>query len=217
LRALPRQNLPSEVVVPGLLEGLTNVSRLVAPWMEPAEEEHHLLLVGAEREARHVDGVVHRPPPGQVRRGPPLRRRDGDELSQGRLVVDPCSEETHGEHVALGTNIFPNLVKRVRPFLAPVYDFALMTEPLSESQQRAIGWSHRQGVSDLGNQFHYYRPSADGRILFGGYDAVYRYGGDGGAHRDTADATHCQAEADGAPLGIQSQSRSARDTDGHDR
>ena len=38
LRALPRQNRPSEVVVPGLLEGLTNVSRLVAPWIEPAEE-----------------------------------------------------------------------------------------------------------------------------------------------------------------------------------
>jgi predicted glycosyltransferase len=37
LRALPRQNLPSEVVVPGLLEGLKNVSRLVAPWIEPAE------------------------------------------------------------------------------------------------------------------------------------------------------------------------------------
>ena len=38
LRALPRQNRPSEVVVPGLLEGLTNVSRLVAPWIEPSEE-----------------------------------------------------------------------------------------------------------------------------------------------------------------------------------
>jgi predicted glycosyltransferase len=37
LRALPRQNRPSEVVVPGLLEGLTNVSRLVAPWIEPLE------------------------------------------------------------------------------------------------------------------------------------------------------------------------------------
>ena len=36
LRALPRQNRPSEVVVPGLLEGLTNVSRLVAPWIESA-------------------------------------------------------------------------------------------------------------------------------------------------------------------------------------
>jgi predicted glycosyltransferase len=38
LRALPRQNRPSEIVVPGLLEGLTNVSRLVAPWMEPVEQ-----------------------------------------------------------------------------------------------------------------------------------------------------------------------------------
>ena len=39
LRALPRQNRPSEVVVPGLLEGLKNVSRLVAPWIEPAEAD----------------------------------------------------------------------------------------------------------------------------------------------------------------------------------
>ncbi|MFN2644660.1 MAG: glycosyltransferase family protein [Burkholderiales bacterium] len=38
LRALPRQPRPSEVVVPGLLEGLKNVSRLVAPWVEPREE-----------------------------------------------------------------------------------------------------------------------------------------------------------------------------------
>jgi predicted glycosyltransferase len=39
LRALPRQNRPSEVVVPGLLEGLQNVSRLVAPWIEPESAE----------------------------------------------------------------------------------------------------------------------------------------------------------------------------------
>ena len=38
LRALPRQNRPSEVVVPGLLEGLTNVARRVAPWVESGEE-----------------------------------------------------------------------------------------------------------------------------------------------------------------------------------
>lgn len=38
LRNLPRQNLPSEIVVPGLLEGLSNVARLVAPWIEKAEE-----------------------------------------------------------------------------------------------------------------------------------------------------------------------------------
>jgi predicted glycosyltransferase len=39
LRALPRQNRPSEIVVPGLLEGLRNVSRLVAPWLEHADVE----------------------------------------------------------------------------------------------------------------------------------------------------------------------------------
>jgi len=35
LRALPRQKLPSEVVIPGLLEGLENVNRLVQPWLRP--------------------------------------------------------------------------------------------------------------------------------------------------------------------------------------
>jgi predicted glycosyltransferase len=44
LRNLPRQNLPSEVIVPGLLEGLSNVSRLVAPWIEEVPEEAPLNL-----------------------------------------------------------------------------------------------------------------------------------------------------------------------------
>ena len=38
LRRLPSQNRPSEIVVPGLLEGLDNVARLVAPWIETASE-----------------------------------------------------------------------------------------------------------------------------------------------------------------------------------
>ena len=36
LRALPRQKRPSETVVPGLLEGLINVNRLIEPWIRPA-------------------------------------------------------------------------------------------------------------------------------------------------------------------------------------
>ena len=40
LRRLPRQNRPSEIVVPGLLEGLDNVARLAAPWVEvPAQAQ----------------------------------------------------------------------------------------------------------------------------------------------------------------------------------
>ena len=79
-------------------------------------------------------------------------------------------------HVALGTNAFPALVRRLRPYIVPVYDYVLMTEPLSDAQLDSIGWRNRQGIGDSGNQFHYYRLTADNRILFGGYDAIYHFG-----------------------------------------
>ena len=79
--------------------------------------------------------------------------------------------------VALGTNVFPSLVRRVRPYTVPVYDYALMTEPLTAEQLAAVGWKNRQGLGDSANQFHYFRITADHRILWGGYDAVYPYGG----------------------------------------
>ncbi|MGZ0711832.1 NAD(P)/FAD-dependent oxidoreductase (plasmid) [Coraliomargarita sp. W4R53] len=78
--------------------------------------------------------------------------------------------------VALATNVFPSLLKRARLMTVPVYDYALMTEPLTDQQLSDIGWNDRQGISDLANQFHYYRMSKDNRVLFGGYDAVYHYG-----------------------------------------
>lgn len=37
IRNLPRQPQPSEVVIPGLLEGLDNVDRLVQPWLRASE------------------------------------------------------------------------------------------------------------------------------------------------------------------------------------
>ncbi|UOE43930.1 NAD(P)/FAD-dependent oxidoreductase [Agromyces larvae] len=80
------------------------------------------------------------------------------------------------KRAVLATNVFPSLLRRNRLMTVPVYDYALMTEPLSAAQLAEIGWHGRQGVSDLANQFHYLRRSGD-RILFGGYDAVYHRGG----------------------------------------
>lgn len=94
----------------------------------------------------------------------------------GMAVRTPYGS-VRARRVALGTNIFPNLVKRVRPYTVPVYDYALMTEPLTAGQLASIGWKNRQGLGDSANQFHYFRLSADNRILWGGYDAVYPYGG----------------------------------------
>jgi glycine/D-amino acid oxidase-like deaminating enzyme len=79
--------------------------------------------------------------------------------------------------VALATNAFKPLLRRVSSFVVPVYDYVLVTEPLSAEQRASIGWGQRQGIGDAGNQFHYYRLTADDRILWGGYDAVHHFGG----------------------------------------
>ena len=64
-----------------------------------------------------------------------------------------------------------------------------MTEPLSAAQLAGIGWAHRQGIGDSANQFHYYRLTSDNRILWGGYDAIYRYGSKITAAQDQRPAT----------------------------
>ncbi|MBB4914726.1 glycine/D-amino acid oxidase-like deaminating enzyme [Streptosporangium saharense] len=81
------------------------------------------------------------------------------------------------DRVALGTGVFQPLLRRLKHFLVPVYDYVLMTEPLSQEQLASVGWRNRQGVGDSANQFHYYRLTSDNRILWGGYDAVYYNGG----------------------------------------
>ena len=92
-------------------------------------------------------------------------------------------------HAFLATAAFPPLVRAIRRYVVPVYDYVLVTEPLSEAQRAAIGWRGRQGLSDLANQFHYYRQTDDHRILWGGYDAVYDFGGRVGPARDQRPAT----------------------------
>lgn len=91
-----------------------------------------------------------------------------------RVTTDFGSVRAH--RVALATSAFPPLLRRLGHYVVPVYDSVLMTEPLSADQRAAIGWRDRVGIGDAGNQFHYYRMTHDGRILWGGYDASY-YGG----------------------------------------
>lgn len=106
-----------------------------------------------------------------------LVRGIDSELPTGLVTITTGSGFVHADRVALATNAFPALLKRYRLLTVPVYDYVLMTEPLSDAQLASIGWGGRQGVADLANQFHYYRLSADNRILWGGYDAIYHYGG----------------------------------------
>jgi glycine/D-amino acid oxidase-like deaminating enzyme len=79
--------------------------------------------------------------------------------------------------VALATNVFTSLIRSARKYVVPVYDYQLVTEPLTPGQLESIGWDGREGVADAGNQFHYYRLTKDQSILWGGYDAIYNFRG----------------------------------------
>jgi glycine/D-amino acid oxidase-like deaminating enzyme len=121
-----------------------------------------------------------------------LSAAEGVDVRTAALDVTgrPSAAVVRAAKVALGTNAFPSLLKRNRLYTVPVYDYVLMTEPLSPGQRDAIGWRGREGIGDSANQFHYYRLSADDRILFGGYDAVYHYGGRVRERYERRDATH---------------------------
>jgi glycine/D-amino acid oxidase-like deaminating enzyme len=87
--------------------------------------------------------------------------------------------------VAIATNAYPPLIKHLSRYIVPVYDYVLVSEPLSNLQKASIGWQGRQGLSDSNNQFHYFRMTVDGRILWGGYDSVYHWKNGVGKHFET--------------------------------
>ena len=93
---------------------------------------------------------------------------------RGSLVrLQVGAHSVSSSRVILATNAYPPLLNRLKHLIVPVYDYVLVTEPLTVEQRESIGWLGREGVGDAGNLFHYYRVTEDGRILFGGYDAVY--------------------------------------------
>ncbi len=93
------------------------------------------------------------------------------------IELETTAGTVWANQVALCTNVFPSLLKRYAFHTIPVYDYVLMTEPLSDEQLASIGWEGREGLADSANQFHYSRLTKDNRILWGGYDAVYHTGG----------------------------------------
>ncbi len=94
----------------------------------------------------------------------------------GGLRLESPGGVVLARQVALATNVFKPLLRRLRMTTVPVYDYVLATEPLTEDQLAALRWDPAMGVADSGNQFHYYRVTPDRRILWGGYDAIYHFG-----------------------------------------
>ena len=155
---LDREGVRAEVDSPTYLGGLWH--RSGGALVDPAR------LAWGLREAALSDGVrIHEQT--QVTR----LRRDGD-----GVVLECAGGRLRARLVLLATNAYRPLVRSIGRYVVPVYDYVLVTEPLSEEQRRAVGWRRGQGIADSGNRFHYYRLTpGEGRILWGGYEAIYHF------------------------------------------
>ncbi len=80
------------------------------------------------------------------------------------------------EQAVLATNAYSVQFPSVKRWVIPIYTYIVLTEPLTPSQWESVGWKGRQAIDDRYGGFHYYRPTADGRILWGGDDYVYHRG-----------------------------------------
>ncbi|MGH2511086.1 MAG: NAD(P)/FAD-dependent oxidoreductase [Candidatus Limnocylindrales bacterium] len=78
--------------------------------------------------------------------------------------------------VVLAGEAYLSQLRRYHRALLPLYSLIVLTEPISEGDWATIGWRAREVVSSYRLSVDYLSRTADGRILFGGRGAPYRFG-----------------------------------------
>ena len=112
-----------------------------------------------------------------------------ERVAGGVLVRTESAATVRADQVVVATSAYSGWLRRLSPLFVPVYDYVLVSDPLTPDERRSIGWARRQGLSDSNNQFHYFRLTADDRILWGGYDAIHHFGSKVGPEQDQRPAT----------------------------
>jgi glycine/D-amino acid oxidase-like deaminating enzyme len=124
------------------------------------------LVDGLQREAERVGVRVHE------RSGVERMKRAG-----AGVVLETTSGSVRARRTVLATSAYTHrLLPRVLHHFIPLYDYILVSDPLTADQRAAIGWRERQGVTDGRSFFNYYRLTRDDRILWGTSEAAYYSG-----------------------------------------
>lgn len=124
------------------------------------------LVDGLCREAARVGVRVHE--------RSPVERLDPDGAG---VRLDTPGGRVRARRAVLATSAYTHRVlPRVRHRFIPLYDYILVSQPLTPTQRAAIGWRGREGVTDGRSFFNYYRLTRDDRILWGTSEAAYHRG-----------------------------------------
>jgi glycine/D-amino acid oxidase-like deaminating enzyme len=156
--------------------------------LDAAATAEHVRVAGAIRGLYTPDSAVLHP--AKLARG--LARvveRMGATIAEGTTVTayrpkDGSGRATlvtdHGEVrapvVVLAGEAWLTRLQPLHRQLVPLYSLIVLTEPLSPRQWADIGWERRECLASTRLSIDYLSRTADGRILFGGRGAPYRFG-----------------------------------------
>ena len=94
---------------------------------------------------------------------------------EGIALITPGGSVV-ADKAVLATNAWTHFFPKLKRKQGPAWTHIVMTEPLTEEQYQSIGWQNRQGIEDARNLVHYYRLTADNRIVMGGRDITLAKG-----------------------------------------
>ena len=134
-----------------------------------ALREDACTLVNPARLARGLKRVVERLG-ARVFEGTPV---DAWAERRGDVVLRTPGGTVTADRALVAGNAYATSWKPTRGSVLPFYSYICLTRPLSAHEWESVGWSGREGAEDRRAGLHYFRPTIDGRILWGGRDPVF--------------------------------------------
>lgn len=96
-----------------------------------------------------------------------------EEVAARRVVARTPYGTVHADRAVIATNAYAYAIPWLRRFIFTIYAYIVVTEQLSDEQWARLGWDKQMGVEDKRIMPHFFRPTPDGRILWGGRDAPF--------------------------------------------
>ncbi|HUG46987.1 MAG TPA: FAD-dependent oxidoreductase [Candidatus Limnocylindria bacterium] len=122
------------------------------------------LVRGLARVVERLGGVIH-------------ERTEVTDYRAGRpAALGTAVGEVKADVVVLAGEAYLTGLRRLHRSLIPVWSLIVLTEPLPEDAWREIGWAEHELVGSPRYTVVYLSRTADGRLLFGGRGAPYRFG-----------------------------------------
>jgi len=152
----------------GWLSAEQTVARVAAAGVDGASFTRHCAALHPGRLVRGLARVV-------TSQGATIyERTPATAIHPGRVVTPHGT--VRAATVIRATEGYTADIPATHRLLAPVWSLIIATEPLSEDIWEQIGWRGRETLNDERHLIIYAQRTADGRIVFGGRGAPYRFG-----------------------------------------